>query len=107
MTTRLRIPFAAAAAALLTFTLAGCGGGSDSGGGSGASVAAAPSFSAGTTMARLSQAKKINVGTKFDQPGFGLQGLDGKPKGFDVEIATLIAAKLGIPADGITFIETP
>jgi len=109
MSTRLRVPLAVTAVALLTFTLTGCGGGSDSGGGSSASpnVAAAPSFAAGSTMARLAQAKKIKVGTKFDQPGFGLQGLDGKPKGFDVEIATLIAAKLGIPADGITFIETP
>jgi glutamate transport system substrate-binding protein len=98
---------AAAAAALLALALAACGGGSGGGGGAGSSVAASPSFSPGTTMARLSEAKKITVGTKFDQPGFGLQGLDGKPKGFDVEITTLIAAKLGIPASGITFIESP
>jgi len=106
MTTRFRVPLAMASAGLLALTLAGCGGGS-SAGGSSTAAAVAPSFSAGTTMARLSAAKKITVGTKFDQPGFGLQGLDGKPKGFDVEIATLIAAKLGIPAAGITFIETP
>ena len=47
------------------------------------------------------------VGTKFDQPLFGLKGLDGKPEGFDVEIAKIVAAKLGIPADKITYTETP
>jgi glutamate transport system substrate-binding protein len=98
---------AVAAATLVALALAACGSSSAGGGTAGSSVAAAPSFSTGTTMARLSQAKKITVGTKFDQPGFGLQGLDGKPKGFDVEIATIIAAKLGIPASGITFIESP
>jgi glutamate transport system substrate-binding protein len=72
-----------------------------------ATPATKPSFPAGTTMARLADAGKITVGTKFDQPGFGLQGLDGKPSGFDVEIAELIAAELGIPADKITFVETP
>ena len=46
-------------------------------------------------------------GTKFDQPLFGLKGLDGKPVGFDVEIAKIVAAKLGIPADKITYTETP
>src|SRR5664279_1932313 len=104
-----RSALAAAAAALLAVALAACGSSSAGSGSAGTSagVEASPSFSAGTTMARLSQAKKVTVGTKFDQPGFGLQGLDGKPKGFDVEIATLIAAKLGIPASGITFIETP
>jgi glutamate transport system substrate-binding protein len=66
-----------------------------------------PSFATGTTMASLAAAGKVTVGTKFDQPGFGRQGLDGKPSGFDVEIAKLIAAELGIPADKITFVETP
>jgi glutamate transport system substrate-binding protein len=66
-----------------------------------------PSFATGTTMASLAAAGKVTIGTKFDQPGFGLQGLDGKPSGFDVEIAKLIAAELGIPADKITFVETP
>ena len=49
----------------------------------------------------------MRVGTKFDQPLFGLKGLDGKPVGFDVEIAKIVAAKLGIPADKITYTETP
>jgi len=57
-------------------------------------------------MARLNKAQSIKIGTKFDQPGFGLKGLDGKPTGFDVSIATDIAAELGIPADKITWVET-
>jgi glutamate transport system substrate-binding protein len=87
--------------------LAGCSSGSGDGSGSAATVNASASFSAGTTMARLSQAKKITIGTKVDQPGFGLQGLDGKPTGFDVEIAKIVAGELGIPESGITWIETP
>jgi glutamate transport system substrate-binding protein len=100
-------PLLAAAAAVLGVTLAACGGGGSGGSATQPSVAASVSVSPGTTMARLADAKKITVGTKFDQPGFGLQGLDGKPTGFDVEIAKLVAAKLGIPASGITFVETP
>ena len=64
-------------------------------------------FEAGTTMATLNSAGTLRVGTKFDQPLFGLKGLDGKPVGFDVEIAKIVAAKLGIPADKITYTETP
>jgi glutamate transport system substrate-binding protein len=62
---------------------------------------------AGTTMAALNQAQKITIGTKFDQPLFGLKGLSGTPEGFDVEIAKIIVAELGIPDDKITWIETP
>ena len=64
-------------------------------------------FEAGTTMAALNQAQKITIGTKFDQPLFGLKGLSGQPEGFDVEIAKIIVAELGIPDDKITWIETP
>jgi glutamate transport system substrate-binding protein len=70
-------------------------------------VAADTTFPAGSTMAKLKEAGAIRVGTKFDQPLFGLKGLDGKPVGFDVEIAKIIAAKLGIAADKITYTETP
>jgi glutamate transport system substrate-binding protein len=68
---------------------------------------AKPSFAAGTTMAKLNAAQKITIGTKFDQPGFGNKGLDGKPVGFDVEIGKIIAGELGIPADKIEWIATP
>jgi glutamate transport system substrate-binding protein len=67
---------------------------------------AKPSFAAGSRMADLAAAGKLTVGTKFDQPLFGLKGLSGKPEGFDVEIAKIIAAKLGIAEDKITFVES-
>jgi len=63
-------------------------------------------FAAGSTMAELSEAGAITIGTKFDQPLFGLVGPDGVPEGFDVEIAKMIAAKLGIDEEGITWTET-
>ncbi|TFB91189.1 glutamate ABC transporter substrate-binding protein [Cryobacterium algoricola] len=73
---------------------------------SAAPVAATPTFAPGTTMAKLAEAGKITIGTKFDQPLFGLKGPDDKPIGFDVEIGKLIAAKLGIAADKIKWTET-
>lgn len=69
-------------------------------------VAEAPEFEAGSTMAALADAGTITIGTKFDQPLFGLQGLDGEPVGFDVEIGKIIASELGISADNIEWVET-
>jgi glutamate transport system substrate-binding protein len=102
----MRITRIAAFAAVAVLSLGGAAacGGDDGDGGSGAS-GSTPSFAAGTTMERLSKAQKITVGTKFDQPLFGLKGLDGKPAGFDVEIAKIIAEDLGIPADKIEYVE--
>ncbi len=70
-------------------------------------MATGANFPADSTMAKLASAGTLRVGTKFDQPLFGLKGLDGKPVGFDVEVAKIVAAKLGIPADKITYTETP
>ena len=84
--------------------LSACG---DSDEGGSADVADAPKFAAGSTMAKLADADKVTIGTKFDQPGFGLKNLSGKPEGFDVEVAKIIAAKLGIDEDKITWKETP
>jgi glutamate transport system substrate-binding protein len=64
-------------------------------------------FDAGTTMAELNEAGAMTVGTKFDQPGFGLLNPNTQaPEGFDVEIAKIIAAKLGIEEDAIEWVET-
>ncbi|MDR7082340.1 glutamate transport system substrate-binding protein [Arthrobacter ginsengisoli] len=94
-----------AASAALALSLSACGGSSSSTS-TNPPVAEKPSFAADSTMAKLSSAGKIVIGTKFDQPLFGQKGLDGKPIGFDVEIGKLIAAKLGIPADKIEWVET-
>ena len=87
----------------LTLALAACGGDDNDSGGGTANEGA--SFAEGTTMARLNQAGTVTVGTKFDQPLFGLKNLEGKPEGFDVEIAKLIAGEMGIAADKVNFIE--
>lgn len=63
-------------------------------------------FPEGSTMAELAEAGSITIGTKFDQPLFGLVGPDGVPVGFDVEIGRLIAERLGIDDDGIEWVET-
>jgi glutamate transport system substrate-binding protein len=86
---------------VLMLAAAACGG--DDEGGGGANEGA--SFAEGTTMAKLKEAGKVRVGTKFDQPLFGLKNLQGKPEGFDVEIAKLIAGEMGVGADNIQWIE--
>jgi glutamate transport system substrate-binding protein len=89
-----------AALAVGSLMLAGCGSSNDE-------PAAEPSdFEAGTTMAELAEAGTITIGTKFDQPLFGLQGPDGVPVGFDVEIAKIVAGELGISEDNIEWVET-
>lgn len=93
-----------AAVAVAALAVSACGGGSSAGGGASTSSV---SFAAGSTMAALADKGELRVGTKFDQPGFGLKGLDGTLSGFDVEIAKLIAAGLGIPASKITYTESP
>jgi glutamate transport system substrate-binding protein len=100
---RRTLSFVALAAASM-IALAGCAGSSDSTD-SGSTPEPAPTFAAGTTMEKLSEAGTITIGTKFDQPLFGLTALDGTPEGFDVEIGKLIAKKLGISEDKIVWKE--
>jgi glutamate transport system substrate-binding protein len=88
----------------LVLAAAACGG--DDEGGDGGQAGGGASFAEGTTMARLKEAGRVRVGTKFDQPLFGLKNLEGKPEGFDVEIAKLIAGELGVAADNIEWIES-
>jgi glutamate transport system substrate-binding protein len=71
-------------------------------------VKVATDFAADTTMAKLHDAGAMTIATPFDQPLFGLapaEGADKTPAGFDVEIAKLIASKLGIAADKITWVQ--
>ncbi|MFV0464363.1 MAG: glutamate ABC transporter substrate-binding protein [Nostocoides sp.] len=48
----------------------------------------------------------IKIGIKFDQPGLGLKDGD-KYTGFDVDVATYIADKLGYAADKIEWVQAP
>jgi glutamate transport system substrate-binding protein len=95
-----------AALSVVALTAAACGDDAEDSG-SEPTVADAPEFEAGTTMAELAEAGTIRVGTKFDQPGFGLENLEGEVEGFDVEVAKIIAGALGIAEDDIEFVQTP
>ena len=67
---------------------------------------AVPEFPPGTTMARLQQAGTITVGVKFDQPGVGFRNLaTGKLEGFDIEMAKLVATRLGLDTDDIRWVQ--
>ncbi len=103
-TRRLAVATLAATAALV---LAACGGDdADDGTAAEPEDVSAEDFPEGSTMARLAEAGTITVGTKFDQPLFGLVGPDGVPVGFDVEIAKIIASELGIAEEDINWVET-
>jgi len=93
----------AAGLAVAALTLSACGSGS----GNAVTVADKPTFEAGTTMARIAAHGRLKVGTKFDQPGFGLKGLDGAMAGFDVEVAKIIAGAMGVKPENIDWTESP
>jgi glutamate transport system substrate-binding protein len=90
---------AIAAIAVVAFGTASCGKKEEA-------TAPTSKFAADTTMDRIVKAGKFNVGTKWDQPGFGLKGLEKVPVGFDVEIVKIIAAELGIKDDKVHYEET-
>jgi len=100
---RMRLPLIALAAAG-ALALSACAGGGEDPGASEAPDPEDVTFAAGTTMAALNEAGSITIGTKFDQPLFGLNGLDG-PEGFDVEIGKIIASELGISEENINWVE--
>jgi len=90
--------------------LASCGSNDEpSGGATGTTGKTPATFPAGSTMDAIQKKGKIVIGTKFDQPLFGLKALSGQPEGFDVEIAKLVATAIfGSNLSGKTeFVETP
>ncbi len=99
---------AAGVLAAIALVATACGGGGDSGSGaseggqetSGGSSSETPSFAADSAMAKLQQKGKLVVGTKFDQPLFGLKTPSGDLQGFDIQIAKLIAEGLFGPGGG-------
>jgi glutamate transport system substrate-binding protein len=92
-------------------TTADTGGGTDTtaeGGGGGESTGPTCETAApGGNLERLCAADTITVGTKFDQPLFGLKDpTTGEIEGFDVEVAKLIAAAMGKDESQVEFVET-
>jgi glutamate transport system substrate-binding protein len=67
------------------------------------SSAGAVDFPAGSKMAELAKAGKIRVGVQTQYPLIGMKTLSGY-EGFDVDIARLLAAKLGIKKENIEFV---
>ena len=66
-------------------------------------------FEEGSRMAELADAGEIVVGVKYDQPGLGFKDASSDiPTGFDIEIAKLLVADLGIDpeSDSVTWEET-
>jgi glutamate transport system substrate-binding protein len=100
---RMRLPLIARAAAG-ALALSACASGGTPAGEETTAPEPAPTFEAGTTMAELAEAGTITIGTKFDQPLFGLNGPNG-PEGFDVEIGKIIASELGIAEEDIEWKE--
>ncbi len=94
------------AVAMLTLAVAGCGGEEEQEAATETATQAETNFESGTRMAEIAEAGRIKIGVKKDQPGVGFQepGAD-EPTGFDVEIAKIIAAKLGVEAGNIEWVE--
>ena len=89
---------------LVALIAAGCG---DDDEGGGEEETTDTSFPADSTMAEIIERGSITIGTKFDQPLFGLKDpRTGDVEGFDVEIARLIVERLGADVE-IKFVETP
>lgn len=101
-------------AAIATFGLAialtACGDAGDDDEGKslkGKDVSCDDDFADGTQMYDLCDAGKIKIGVKYDQPGLGFKdAASDVPTGFDVEMAKILAAALGIDTEDITWVET-
>jgi glutamate transport system substrate-binding protein len=94
------------AGVMLAAAVTACGDDTNSGGSDVSVSVAETSFDAGTTMAKLSDAGKITIGVKIDQPGIGYLEPGGTNEGFDIEMGRILAAALGIDEDGINWKET-
>ncbi|GAA5229860.1 glutamate ABC transporter substrate-binding protein [Arthrobacter cryoconiti] len=105
----------AAVVAAAALALTACGGGGTAGAGS-SDGANAPAFevakdvslTGSPTFDKIKSAGAIRIGVKEDQPGLGnLDAATGERSGFDIEIATWMAASLGVAKDKIEFKAIP
>ncbi len=98
------------ATAGLALSLAACGDAGEDTEGPDVEVTedAASNFEDGTRMKELAEAGSVKIGVKFDQPGLGFKdAASDVPTGFDVEMAKVLAASLGIdPESDVEWIET-
>jgi glutamate transport system substrate-binding protein len=69
-----------------------------------AAVATDVKIEGSPTFDRMTQNGGVTIGVKEDQPGLGFKDpTTGEYSGFDIEIAKLVAAKLGFSEDQITY----
>jgi glutamate transport system substrate-binding protein len=98
------------ATAGLALSLAACGDAGEDTEGADVEVAenAADEFDDGTRMKELAEAGTVKIGVKYDQPGLGFKdAASDVPTGFDVEMAKVLAADLGIdPNSDVEWVET-
>ncbi|GAA5108659.1 glutamate ABC transporter substrate-binding protein [Alloalcanivorax gelatiniphagus] len=94
----------------LALSLAACGDAGEDTEGADVEVAdnAAEEFEDGTRMKELAEAGTVKIGVKYDQPGLGFKDAASDiPTGFDVEMAKVLAASLGIdPNEDVEWVET-
>ena len=94
----------------LALSLAACGDAGEETEGADVEVQedAASNFEDGTRMKELADAGSVKIGVKYDQPGLGFKdAASDVPTGFDVEMAKVLAASLGIDPDtDVEWIET-
>ncbi len=107
-------------AALLALAVTGCGKEgtpttSGAGGGAGDACTTSgttftpkkPMITGSPTFDKINSAGTVRVGVKADQPNLGYKDTSGKRCGFDIEIAQLIAAGLGVDPAKIQYSEIP
>lgn len=64
-------------------------------------------YAKSSRMYQLAKAGTVKMGVKFDEPGLGRKPTgEDVPVGFDIDIARMLAAKLGIPTEKIQWVET-
>lgn len=94
----------------LALSLAACGDAGEDTEGAEVDVVedASSQFDDGTRMKELADAGAIKIGVKYDQPGLGFKDAASDiPTGFDVEMAKVLAASLGIdPNTDVEWVET-
>jgi len=68
---------------------------------------AATRFAKSSRMYEIAKSGTVKIGVKFDQPGLGQKPTgEDIPVGFDIDIARMLAAKLGIPTEKVRWVET-
>src|ERR687891_166778 len=88
---------AIATLALAALTLVACGGDDDDDENGDEPAVEVEQFPANTTMGKIQEAGEIRIGVKYDVPPFGFNNPQtGEVEGFDVDLGTYIAERLGV-----------